>query len=267
MVRRLGHFFVGWSWYILTLLPVVGLIQVGAQAMADRYTYLPSIGIFMTVAWFGVEAAGRWRYGKETMAITAIIVLCALAVCTRMQVRYWRDSMTLFGRALAVTENNFIMHNNYGLELLQQRDYDAALAHFEQALRINPLYAKAHYNKARVLIEQSKFDEAISILKDVTAARQEWPEPIYYLGVAYARKGDYQQAVSCFEACLQRTSGWASLYNDLGLAQLLLGKYNSAIENLRQALRLDPDYPGAANNLNVALTEYKKAQEYGQDKR
>ncbi len=277
--RKHRYLAMGWLWYLGTLVPVIGLVQVGAQAMADRYTYLPSIGIFIMIA-FGVRETlsklgrrlvrrsasevgslgeGGWRYGKEAIAIATAAAIAVLILCTRVQVRYWRDSTTLFEHALAVTENNFIMQNHLGIELVAQGQLDKAQAHFEEALRINPGYLAAHYNKGRVLIDKGKYDEAISVLSDIVHAKENWPEPGYYLGVAYAQKGDYKRAVVCFEAVVQQMPDHAGIHHDLGLAYLLLGKFDLAVRYLKEAVRLDPNYPGAADNLAAALAEQKKA--------
>jgi Flp pilus assembly protein TadD len=261
--RKHRYLAVGWLWYVGTLVPVIGLIQVGAQAMADRYTYLPSIGIFIMAAFGAGEVLSKWRYSKKAVAITAAAALCVLLLCTRVQLRYWRDSTTLFEHALAVTENNFIMQNHLGIELVAQGQLDKAQARFEEALRINPGYLAAHYNKGRVLIDKGKYDEAISVLSDIVHAKENWPEPGYYLGVAYAQKGNYEQAVKCFEAVVQQMPDHAGIHHDLGLAYLLLGKYDLAVRYLKEAVRLDPNYPGAAGNLAAALAEQKKAAEKG----
>jgi tetratricopeptide (TPR) repeat protein len=277
--RKHRYLAMGWLWYLGTLVPVIGLMQVGAQAMADRYTYLPSIGIFIMVAWGVSEAVsklgrrslrrkascgggGGWRYGREAIAIAAAAI-AVLILCTRVQVRYWRDSTTLFEHALAVTENNFIMHNLLGIELVSQGQLDKAQAHFEESLLINPGYLAAHYNKGRVLIDKGKYDEAISVLSDIVHAKENWPAPGYYLGVAYAQKGDYKQAVKCFEAVVQQMPDHAGIHHDLGLAYLLLGKYDLAVRNLKEAVRLDPNYAGAAGNLAAALEEQKNAGQKG----
>jgi tetratricopeptide (TPR) repeat protein len=274
--RRRRYLAMGWLWYLGTLVPVIGLVQVGAQAMADRYTYLPSIGIFIMVAFGAGEilsklgrrslrrkascgCGGGWRYGKEAVAIITAGVLCILILSTRVQVRYWRDSKTLFEHALAVTENNFIMQNHLGIVLVSQGQLDKAQARFEEALRINPGYLAAHYNKGRVLIDKGSYDQAISVLSGIVNAKENWPEPGYYLGVAYADKGDYKQAVKCFEAVIEQMPDHAGIHHDLGLAYLLLGKFDLAVRYLKEAVRLDPNYPGAAGNLAAALAEQKKA--------
>ncbi len=261
MARRRGYLVVGWLWYIGTLVPVIGLVQVGAQAMADRYTYLPLVGIFIMVAWGAAEFGTKWRYRSMGFGVAGGVVLAALLICTRVQVRYWQDSLTLFRHTLAVTENNFIMHNKYGTELLKKDQLDEAGRHFNEALRINPLYPEAHKNKGRVLLEQGKYNEAIAVFSKLLRARTDWAQAHYYLGVAYVRKGQLNQAVEHFKATVQLSPDWPEAYHDLASVYLLLGKYDIAIQNYKEALRLNPDYPSAIRNLRIALEAQSKTNE------
>ena len=160
--RRARFLAVGWLWYLGTLVPVIGLIQVGVQAMADRYTYLPSIGIFIIVAWGAAGLLAGWRYRKIVLAISASIVLAALLLCTRMQVRHWQNSFTLFGHTLEVTERNYIMQNNYGNLLYQNGHPAEAAAHFEEALRINPKHTGALNNLGVISYSQGRIGWAIA---------------------------------------------------------------------------------------------------------
>lgn len=258
MARRRGYLAVGWLWYIGTLVPVIGLVQVGAQAMADRYTYLPLVGIFIMVAWGAAEFGTKWRYRSIGFGVAAGVALAALLICTRIQVRYWQNSVTLFRHTLAVTENNFIMHTKYGTELFKKAQLDEAVRHFNEALRINPLYPEAYKNKGRVLLEQGKYDEAIAIFAELLRARRDWPEVHYYLGVAYARKGQLNQAVKHFKATVRLSPDWPEACHDLASVYLLMGKYDLAIQNYREALRLKPDYPSAIRNLRIALEAQSK---------
>ncbi|MBA7646750.1 Beta-barrel assembly-enhancing protease [subsurface metagenome] len=268
LARSRRYLLVGWLWYVITLVPVIGLVQVGGQAMADRYTYLPSIGIFIMVAWGAAEvlapaasiceAKRRGRYRKIGLGISAGLLLAVLLICTRMQVRYWQNDFTLFGHALEVTENNARMHNYYGVALRENGRFEEAITHFDESLQINPGYSRARYNKGRVFLEQWKLDEAIASFTEVLRAEPDWPEVHNYLGLAYARKDRFVQAIKHFKAVLRSRPGWYQTYNDLGLAYSLLGKHDLAIQSYREALRLKPDYRAAINNLKIALEEQAK---------
>jgi predicted Zn-dependent protease len=257
-IRQRPYLAVGWLWYLGTLVPVIGLVQIGTHAIADRYTYVPSIGIFIMVAWGAAELLAKWPHRKAGLGITAGVVLAVLLVCTRVQLKYWQNSFILYERSLAVTENNFIMHNLFGNKLFEKGRFDEAVMHFDEVLRISPQNMKARYNKGRVFLEQGKFDEAVGVFGELLRIEPNWPEVQNYLGLAYARKGQLEQAIKHFAAALQLRPDWYQTYNDLGLAYSLLGKHELAIQNYKKALRLKPDYHAALNNLKMALEEQGK---------
>jgi tetratricopeptide (TPR) repeat protein len=264
--RRRRYLPIGWFWYVGTMVPVIGIVQVGSQSMADRYTYVSLIGLFIIIAWGVSELLAKWRYRKVVLGICSATVLTSLLISTRMQVRHWRDSFTLFEHTLAVTEDNSITHNHYGAFLLEQGRFEKALAQFDQALRISPGYHVARKNKGAALLDMGKFDEAVAIFNELLRVAPDWPKAHYWLGVAYARKGTYQQAVEPFKEALRLRPDWPEAYNDLALVYLLLGNYDLAIENYRQALRLKPDYPQAINNLKIAIAKHRQLSE-NQNKR
>jgi Tfp pilus assembly protein PilF len=215
---------VGLLWYLGTLVPVIGLVKVGWQTMADRYTYLPSIGVFLVIAWGAEEIFSKMRHSKVILATGAAVALTAMVLATRIQVGYWRDSPTLYQRALAVTKNNFVMHNNYGLYLCLHGQYEEGIRQFKEAA---PFYPTARANICWALLIQTKFDEAISCLTKMLREKNDWPnmEEMYNrLGYAYAQKGD------------------------LTLAEV----------NFRKALSLKPDYEPARKNLALALAKQGK---------
>ncbi|UCF42749.1 MAG: tetratricopeptide repeat protein [Planctomycetota bacterium] len=259
--RRRRYLLVGWFWYVGTLVPVIGIVQVGSQSIADRYTYVPLIGLFIIIAWGAGDVSARWRYQKIVLGICSAIALTGLLISTQMQVRHWQNSFTLFEHTLAVTEDNSITHNHYGAFLLEQGRFGKALAQFNEALRISPGFHEAHKNKGSVLLDMGKFDEAIATFNELLLAAPDWPDAHYWLGVAYARRGAYQQAVKPFKEALRLRPDWPEAYNDLALVYLLLGNYDLAIENYKEALRLRPDYPQAVNNLKIAIAKQRQLNE------
>ena len=225
LAKTRKYLLVGWLIYIGTLVPVIGLVQIGSQAMADRYTYLSLIGLFIMIAWGITDLTSKWRPQKIILTVSSAAVLVAMLICTRMQLRHWRNNFTLFGRALAVTENNYVMHNNFGSFLLENNRLDEALVRFDEALRINPQYISAHTNAGIVLLKQRKFDEAIRHFNEALSIGTDLPK----------------------------------VYNELGLAYGMQGKYELAIQNFKKALELKPDLAKASLNLQTSRKKMLKA--------
>ncbi len=217
--RHLRWLTVGWLWYLGTLIPVIGLVQVGNQAMADRYIYLPSVGIFIIAAWGVPELLKKWRYRKIVLPAAAVAALVALLICTRTQVSYWKNSLTLFGHALEVTENNFVMHNGYATALARNGQIDESIVHYKKALQIMPNYAEAYSN----------------------------------LGAVYSDRGELDQAVACYNKALSIKPDSASAHKSLGLTLLSQNKLDEAVEHFIEVMRIEPDYDNPEKDLRKAL--------------
>jgi len=246
---------MGWLWYLGTLVPVIGLVQLGHQAVADRYTYLPSIGIFIIVAWGTAEFLAKRPLPKALPAISAATILIALSVCTRAQARYWQNSLTLYERAVTVTKDNYIMHYNYANALLRAGRCDEALTHFKQALKINPQYFDARNGIGRALLKQGKTDEAIAHFGEMLRLRPGYYKAHYNLALAMTEKGDYDNAVEHFHKALRVKPDWPEAYYNMATAFYLQGDRDSAAKQLVEALRLKPDYLTARVQLAQTLTE------------
>jgi tetratricopeptide (TPR) repeat protein len=251
----------GLLWFFGTLVPVIGLLQVGMQAMADRYTYLPSIGVSIIVAWGAAELLPNWRYRRVALAIMAGAVLAALFICTRLQLRYWKNSVTLYKHTLAVTKDNLLIHNNLADALLRDNKADEAMLHLEEALRINPKFNLAHYNLGRAFLMKKKLDEAAASFDEALELQPDHPYSNYNRGVVMTRQGNPEDAIGYFKTALQLKGDWPEAYSNLGLAYALTGKYDLAIQNCNEALRLKPDFPAAINNLNMALQRQGKTSQ------
>lgn len=251
----------GLLWYLGTLVPVIGLVQVWGQAMADRYTYLPLIGIFIIVAWGAAELAGHWRYASKALPIVASAVLVVLLVCTRRQVKHWRDSITLYRHTVAVTRDNFLIQNSLANALLNAGSVDEALPHLRESVRINPKFHFPHYNLGRAFLSQEKLDEAAASFKKALELKPDHPYSNYNMGVVMTRQGKHEDAIEYFKTALRLKGNWAEAYSNLGLAYTLTGKYDLAIHSCNEALRLRPDLPAAINNLNTALQKKRKTDQ------
>jgi tetratricopeptide (TPR) repeat protein len=240
IARRKDYLLVGWLWFIGTLVPVIGLVQVGAQSMADRYTYLPSIGIFIMVVWGAVELGTKWRYGRFGLATLAAVSLAALLICTRTQVRYWQSSLTLCKHALEVTKDNFVMHINLGLALYSQGFVDEANSHYRQALQIKPGSPKAHNNLAVLLIEQGALEEAIKHCRQALRFRPDFAEAHSNLGNALAKDGKLDEAIEHFNQALKIKPDHFEAHNNLGFIMFQEGKFAEAATYYKTALEIGP---------------------------
>ena len=184
----------GWFWYLLTLLPVIGFIKVGSQAMADRYTYIPLIGLFVATAWGGGELAGRWRHGVRAATAGAAVILALLSFQTVTQIRYWRNSFDLYSHALEVVERNWLAHNNLAVLLAQQNRQEEAIRHFQESLRIYPNQAEGFKNIGNVYQSVGRTQEALEAFHDAVRINPDDPEGHFRLGYAYLMDGDSDHA-------------------------------------------------------------------------
>ena len=206
--RKRPYLVFGWFWFLITLLPVIGFIRVGSQGMADRYTYVPLIGLFLVVVWWVGDPAGRWRSGRPAAAGMAAVALAVLSVLTATQIRYWQNSYDLYAHALAVVERNWMAHNNMAILLAQQYRYNEAIMHFRESLRINP----------------------------------EQPAGFRNLGNTYQAAGDNLAAIEAFREAVKLSPSDVEGHYRLGYAYLLSGNIDLAYQEYLQLKRLNESY-------------------------
>lgn len=239
----------GWLWFLLTLLPVIGLVQVGGQQIADRYSYIPSIGVFVMVAW-GVPRLCRASWVPAAAGVTTLVLAALVA---RHQVAYWRDSITLFEHAVAVTERNFFAHNNLGEALASAGRRDEAAVHYAEAIRIHPGYAPARNNQGIVLAEAGRYADAEREFRAALALDPGMVMAENNLATARARLGDYQDAIAHYDAALAREPWNAVAHEGLADSLALLGRLDDAIAQYREALRWAPESTSARRSLARTL--------------
>ncbi|MHC4721111.1 MAG: tetratricopeptide repeat protein [Planctomycetota bacterium] len=264
MVRRrhdLAPLLVGWLWYLGTLIPVIGLVQVGKQSMADRYTYLPSIGILIMVAWGAARLSNGWRRRNMVFAISAGLLLVVLTLCTRAQVRHWKNSMALFGHAAEVTENNYVMHHYYGDALFKEGRLDGAAFHFQESLRINPRYKEPYNGLAKLFLEQGKIDEAIAVCTKRLRIGKPGAAIYHRLGQAYYRKGAYGPAVQSFKESLRLKPDSVSAHRNLTKALGRMDNPDEVITHLTEAIQLNPNIAPTHHALALALNSKGRTEE------
>jgi tetratricopeptide (TPR) repeat protein len=256
--RRLPMLLTGWLWYLITLIPVIGIVQIGFQSMADRYTYIPYIGLFMMIAW-GVGAASR-RFPRQSAVLAAggILVLALLSAAARHQVAFWGGSITLFERAVSVTKDNWLAENNLGTVLQQNGRIDEAITHFTKALAIQPDYGRARVNLGSALLAKGRTLEAIPQYEEALRLDPGFYLAWYNLGIAMTRERRFEAAAADFRKAIDYSPEYADAYGNLGAALFNLGRYDEALETLREALRLDPS--SAFSRYNMGLTLYRKGQ-------
>jgi len=248
LARRRRYLAFGWLWYLGLLVPVLGLIQSGGQALADRYLYLPSVGIFIIVGWAAAELFAKY---KITLAAAAGIILAVLLLCTRTQIPYWKNNYTLYSHAVAVVEDNHVMENNYGDTLRKKGRFQEAIEHFDRAIQANPRYLIAYNNKGRAFLDLDKVDKAIEIFNQACRIDKNRYDTYNYLGLAYSQKDQLDLAVQNYEISIRLKPDYYQALNNLGIVLKAQGKIEQAVENWQKALKVKPDYPNAHYNLGL----------------
>jgi tetratricopeptide (TPR) repeat protein len=279
---------VGWCWFLGTLVPVIGLVQVGQQSIADRYTYIPSVGILIALTW-GIRAlATRVPQSRAPLGVAAgVAALCGL-VLSREQTRVWSNTESLCRHAIAVVPGNYLAHdmlgaalekrganteamrehllaleikpdyadayNNLAVALQHQGKLAKAVEHYQRALQLRPRYPEAHFNLAVALESAGQFDNAATEYSRAIAQRPNYATAHYNLGLLYGRLGQLDKAVVSFQTALRINPNLADAHNNLGVIFDRMGQLNQAIQHYQQAIMVKPDYARAHFNLGVALT-------------
>ena len=262
-LKKYPYIAVGLFWYLGTLVPVIGLIQVGPQAMADRYTYIPMTGLFIIIAWGFSDLSTKWHYRKIVLTLFAVIILSVLAVSTFFQLGYWRSSIALFEYAVNITENNYLAHNNLGAALLEKGKFDKAVLHIKESLRIEPGCKAALYNLGAALSAQGKLDKAVLHYNDVLKINPEDAIVHNNLADVLSGQGKLDEAVLHYNKALKINSDHADAHCSLGSLLARQNKFKEAIFHLAEAIRINPDYAEAYNEIGVILFQqgkYKKAE-------
>jgi protein O-mannosyl-transferase len=255
------YLIVGWLWFLVTLVPVIGIVQVGGQIMADRYFYIPSIGLFIAVVFGLADIAKSWRVPASLCAGSASAALLVLGTLTNAQIQRWRDSFTLFEHTLAVTPPNPRIEHNLGVALGASDRYDEAAAHFQKALQIDPNFYDGLVALGVTLAHQGRMPEAIEYFQAAIRSQPDASKAHVQLAHAlWAQKRD-QEALEQLERTSPLAQKDPDIRADLGLALALVGRTEEAIEQLHEALRLNPNNAEAHNNLGLALLASGKARE------
>ena len=259
--KKRPYLAVGWLWYLGTLIPVIGLVQAGVQSMADRYTYIPMIGLFIMVTWGVPDFAARWRYRRLVLSISACLLILGLMVCTLFQVGYWKDSISLFKHTVKVTSNNYVFHNNLGVALANKGKYEEAIRHFKEVLKIKPGWVKPHYNLGLAKTGLKRFKGAIEHFYDVVRLKPDHADAHHYLGIMLFSQGRIKAAVTHYQEVLKIKPDSAAVHYNLGIVLMRMGHVKEAAAHFDNVLRINPDDIGARRNLERALLMLRKADE------
>lgn len=251
--RTAPHALVGWLWFLGTLVPVIGLVQVGSQSMADRYTYFPFIGLFIVLAWSAAAAAGHGRWRKIAVGSAAAFLVTAAAAGTRRQVPVWTDSLTLFGHAVEVTTGNAVAHTNLGVVLMESGRLDAAVDHFDRALRIQPDHPKTLNNMGMALALQGKTEAAMAYYRHALDRNPDYAKAHYNLAIALTKRHRWPEAVRHYREALRNDPEDLSVYNNLGGALLESGDVKGAADVFQKGLTIDGQHKELNANYGVAL--------------
>jgi protein O-mannosyl-transferase len=287
--RKRPYMFTGWFWYLVMLGPVIGIVQVGVQAHADRYTYLPQIGLYILVSWIAADLIRRRRAGRLILTAAAAILLMSLTWIARAQVRYWHDSETLWKRSLAVTEDNDFPHfglgdvhlargeldnalaefrlaldrrpnspyayNDIGLVLAKMGRLDEAVDHFNAAIHILPNFPTAHYNLGNALMQKGQINDAIKEFEHELALQPDHAAARCNLATALLNQGQLNQAMAQYQSTIELRPDYAEAYYGLGNCYLEQGDSAKAVKQYEQALKLSPRLVEARNNLATVLCQ------------
>lgn len=244
------YLLTGWLWYLGTLLPVIGLIQVGIQSMADRYTYIPLLGIFIMISW-GVSEALPGQHRKK-LFVPVMIVLCFFTGISMKQIHYWQNDYTLFSHALAVTENNFIAHNNLGNRYIREGNREKAIWHFQQSIAISPGNVMAHNNLGNARMEENEWEKALYHFSKVIQSDPDYADAHYMMGMAKMKMGNLHEAIRHFSDALRIRPEDADVHNDMAIALVKQGKIKEALKHFQKAAELKPEDTEIKNNYNRA---------------
>ncbi len=248
LIKRFPYLFVGWLWYIIALLPVIGIVQSGNQAMADRYTYLALIGISIMMAW-GVPALFAHQEKVPKILFAAIgAVLMIMAAVTWKQSGYWKDSITLFSHALQVTKNNDQAHNNLGAALYDEGKIREAIDHYSEAIRIKPDNESYFSNRGNAYARLNKYEQAVEEYNEAIRLKPDYVLAFYHRGMAYGQLGRNQQAIEDYDQAIRLKPDFFRAYLNRGNTYNVLGQTESALDDFSTVIKLEPNFPGAYHN-------------------
>ena len=259
-IKKAPFLFVGWFWYLGTLVPVIGLIQVGKQSIADRYTYFPSIGVAIILAWGIIYLLPKEKLRKMILIPAAVIILAGLTFLTLQQCGYWKNSISLFNHVLQATKDNYLAHNSLGVALAAEGKNEEAITHYLAAIEINPTYSTGHYNLGAALVAQGKNEEATDHYLAAIKTNPNFDDAYYNLANLLIKQGKIKEAIDNYRQAFKINPNHFEAHCNLAELFVKQNKIDQAIMHLREAVRINPSF-ASLNNLGVNLERQLKHDE------
>ena len=259
--RKRPYLPVGWLWFVGMLFPVIGMVPFGTQAMADRFTYLPQIGLCVALVWGAVELCRSWPHRRWVCGVGSAVVLATLMACAWRQTSYWRDSETLWNHTIACTSRNYTAHNALGNALANQGRLDEATSQYNKALEIWPDYPSAHFNLGVTAGSRGRLNEAMAHYRGAIKANPNHANAHNNLAAALLAIGSLDEAIGHSRAAIRIVPEFPEAHFILGNAWLLSGRFNGAVEEYLKALDAQPDFANAHVHLAVALIKLGRRDE------
>jgi protein O-mannosyl-transferase len=250
MVKDRPYFFIGWFWFLGTLVPVIGLVQVGNQALADRYTYIPLIGLFIVIAWGCSDLTGHWHNRKQWLAASAGLIIVIFMAMTWRQAAFWKDSITLFERAVRVTSGNFIAHFNLANAQARKGLTDEAIRNYRLTVSIHPEFADAYINLGNVYDMQGDSAEAVGQYLQALKLAPDNAGIHYNLGIIYDKLKNLDEAIHQYSQAIKLNPDYEDAYFKLGVNLFQKRDFDGSIKNFENVLRINPGNANARININ-----------------
>lgn len=269
--KKFPFLVVGWCWFLGMLGPMIGVIQAGSQAHADRYTYLTQIGLYILIAWGAIALFGKWRRARAILAVAGLLLVTTLSALSYQESLYWRTSETLWRHTLQDTSSNYVAHNNLGHSLVYPAQLEEAILHFREAIRLKEDYVEAHNNLADALMQNlpnvgatqidATLDEAIAHLQRALQVKPDFAEAWTNLATAMVQKGNVDEAVKDYHKALELAPDLPEANGNLGSALLQQGHTDDAIASYQKAIEVRPAYADAHHGLGKALLQKGRSGE------
>ena len=255
MTKRFPYLAFGWLWFSGTLVPVIGIVQISDFGRADRYTYIPLIGLFVMIVWGVPEIFKSWRYYNEGLVVLSALILFSLSILTWRQVGYWRTSLTLFDHTLEITSHNFHIYNERGATYTKLGNYNLAIKDYDEAIKINPKFAGAYDNRGATYAMIGNHRCAISDYDKAVEVDSHYANAYYNRGTSYAALGDYRQAISDYDRAIEINPNFPAAYINQGFVYLKLGNPKRAIKDYDKAIGINPEIAHVYHHRGMAYAE------------